>query len=296
MFRRRHFLKTAIVAAAVPAMAQSPPWGNPVLDIHLHPRQTPDLETAHLKGSGVARAVLLPNPDTEERATALLARYPNRFARFTNADIRRPDAAGRIRAAVADGAIGVGEVKHAVPLDGPGMRRIYEVAAELNVPVLMHFQEDGGFNSGIKRLPVILKAYPKTTFIAHANSWWANISAEVDDSIAYPPGKVKPGGLSDKILADYPNIYGDLSANSGQNALQRDLDFAAALLVRHRHKLMFGSDCGCRDGHGKDQPQPTPVGKCVARETLATLKRLASPELFRQITWENGHKLLRIRI
>jgi hypothetical protein len=33
----------------------------------------------------------------------------------------------------------------------------------------------------------------------------------------------------------------------------------------------------------------------LARETLTVLQKLASPEVFRKITWENGTKLLKLR-
>ena len=36
-------------------------------------------------------------------------------------------------------------------------------------------------------------------------------------------------------------------------------------------------------------------GKCVARETLTALKRHTKPDLFRKLTWENGHKLFKIK-
>jgi predicted TIM-barrel fold metal-dependent hydrolase len=223
-----------------------------------------------------------------------MAKYPDRFVRFTNADVRTPGSPNLIRAGLKGGAIGIGELKYPVQVDGPEMRRVYDIAAEFRVPVLIHFEE-GGFNSGLNRLPEILKSYPRTIFIGHAQSWWAHISADVDDKIGYPAGPVKPGGLTDKLLANYPNIYGDLSANSGRNALARDPEFAAAFLSRHRSKLMFGSDCPCRDGRGAGQPSRTPAlkDKCVARETLTLLRQLASPELFRTITWENGAELLR---
>ncbi len=32
----------------------------------------------------------------------------------------------------------------------------------------------------------------------------------------YPKGPVTPGGLTDRYLSDYPNLYGDLSAGSGR--------------------------------------------------------------------------------
>jgi hypothetical protein len=36
------------------------------------------------------------------------------------------------------------------------------------------------------------------------------------------------------------------------------------------------------------------AGKCVARETLALLKRSATQDVFQKIVWRNAHKLLRI--
>lgn len=266
-----------------------------MLDIHLHPRREGAEEIDHLEGSGVAKAVLLPGAATNNRAIAVAAKYKDRFVRFTNADVRESGSPDLIRSALKEGALGIGELKYPVPVDGAEMRRVYDIAAEFRVPVLIHFEE-GGFNSGIKRLPDLLKSYPRTTFIGHAQSWWSNISADVENEAGYPTGRVKPGGLTDKLLADYPNIYGDLSANSGRNALARDPDFTAGFLARHRQKLMFGSDCPCRDGNGAGQVSTSPAlkGKCVARETLTLLQRFASPDLFRTITWRNGVALLRI--
>jgi hypothetical protein len=84
-------------------------------------------------------------------------------------------------------------------------------------------------------------------------------------------------------------VYGDLSANSGRNALARDPEFAAGFLERHKAKLMFGSDCGCLDGHGVGQQQGGALkGKCTAQETLALLKKLAPPALFRRLVYDNG--------
>lgn len=291
---RRRFIRSAFAAAAISGLAAESPWGSPVLDIHLHPRRDGSQEIDHLEGSGVRKAVLLPGAGSGEQALAVMAKYPDRFVRFTNADVRTPGSAGLIRAGLKAGATGIGELKYPVQVDGPEMRRVYDIAAEFRVPVLIHFEE-GGFNSGLNRLPEILRSYPRTIFIGHAQSWWAHISADVDDKIGYPAGPVKSGGLTDKVLADYPNIYGDLSANSGRNALARDPEFAAAFLSRHRSKLMFGSDCPCRDGRGAGQPSRTPAlkDKCVARETLTLLQQLASPELFRTITWKNGAELLR---
>ena len=98
----------------------------------------------------------------------------------------------------------------------------------------------------------------------------------------------------------FRSLFGDLSANSGNNALSRDPSFTPDFLKRHQDKLFFGSDCSCTDGHGGGVSQANNpaaarlAGKCVARETLTVLKRSSSDEVFGKITWGNIHKLLRI--
>ena len=82
--------------------------------------------------------------------------------------------------------------------------------------------------------------------------------------------------------------------------LSRDAEFTGDFLRRHQDKLLFGSDCGCADGHGGGVSQGNNpaasrlAGKCVARETLTVLKRAASPEVFRKIAGDNAHQLLKI--
>ena len=49
-----------------------------------------------------------------------------------------------------------------------------------------------------------------------------------------------PGGLTDRYLSDYSNLYGDLSAGSGLNALTRDEDHAREFIQRHQYKLIYG--------------------------------------------------------
>jgi hypothetical protein len=72
-------------------------------------------------------------------------------------------------------------------------------------------------------------------------------------------------------------------------------------LKRHSAKLIFGSDCACADGKGGGVSQANNpaaarlAGKCVARETLALLQETASPVAFRQITWENAHRVYKLK-
>jgi predicted TIM-barrel fold metal-dependent hydrolase len=285
--------------AAPLILAEAPPWGGPVLDIHLHPKRDDDGEIKHMDGCGVMKAVILGGAAQQDRINGRMQKAPGRMAFFASVDVTRPDAIQVLREAAQNGAIGFGELKSRVAADGPEMKGVYELAAESGIPVLLHFQDGPKgetYNEGIQRFGAVLKAYPKTIFIGHANSFWANISTEAPSEIAYPKGPVKRGGVTDRLLSDFPNLYGDLSANSGRNALARDPEFAADFLKRHQNKLMFGSDCPCTDGAGAGQVSREPLiaGKCVARETLTALKEMTSPELFRKITWTNGTKLLKI--
>jgi len=314
---RRTFLQSALVMAAGSQVGAqdlaAPDWGGPVLDIHLHLRSTVEGNVHHLEGSGVTRAVLLTNVNAADRAKEAAAAYRGRFVRFASVDVTQPDAVVRLRQAIQDGAAGLGEIKSQVQAAGPEMQRLYALAAELHVPITIHFQEvnqpgsPGTYNTGLKKFDAMLKAFPTTTFIGHADAFWANVSADYAEDTAYPTGRIKPGGVTDRLLGDYPNMHADMSANSCNNFLNRDPDFAAGFLVRHQNKLMFGSDCACLDGRGTvaarqggappgaGTPAPRPLaGKCIARETLTALKHLTSPDVFRKITWENGTRLLRM--
>ena len=308
---RREFLAMLAAAAVAPATARQGAgndWGSPVFDLHFHLRQDPASNLAHLDGVGITKANLLTRGAVLDRVKSLQATAPNRFPSWFNSyDVAQPDAEKVLTQAVKDGAQGFGEMKFHVAADSPELRRAYALAADLRVPILIHFQEvdhfpnEGTWSTGFaKTFESILKAYPKTTFIGHADAFWANVSADYRNEAAYPTGPIARGGVTDRWLADYPNLFADMSANSGNNAMSRDHEFTADFLRRHQNKLLFGSDCSCTDGRGGGVSQNNNpaaarmAGKCVARETLTLLKGSASPEVFQKIVWGNVHTLLRI--
>jgi predicted TIM-barrel fold metal-dependent hydrolase len=308
LMTRREVLATTLAAAVVQKTQAEPSalWGGPVVDCHFHLRPGLDTNYVHMQGCEVSNALLLSRANATEQIQAMQAKYPGVFAWTATTDITKPDAEAILTAAVKQGALGLGEIKFHVASGGPELRRMYALAADLNVPILIHFQEvphfdgEGVFSTGFQHFETILKAYPKTKFVGHADAFWANISADYHNEAAYPGGPVKPGGITDKLLSDYPNLFGDLSANSCNNALSRDAEFTHGFLARHQEKLIFGSDCSCSDGKGGGISQSNnPVasrmaGKCVARETLSLLKQSASAGAFRKMAWKNGHRVWQI--
>ena len=311
MLTRRSFLGAVAASVAMPSLSargrQSNEWGSPILDFHHHLRARPADNLAHLDGAGIAKANLLTRATAAEQVATVQSASPGRFTWFASANIAQPENFDALTLAVKNGARGFGEMKLHLATDSAEFRRAYALAGELNVPILIHFQEvdhfpnEGTWSSGFAdKFESILKAYPKTTFIGHADAFWANVSADYRNEAAYPSGPIVRGGVTDRLLAAYPNLYGDLAANSGNNMLSRDADFTRDFLRRHQDKLFFGSDCSCADGRGSGVSQANNpaaarlAGKCVARETLTILQRSTTPEVFRKLTWGNAHRLLKL--
>jgi uncharacterized protein len=307
--QRRTFITSILSAAAAAPRVRAQadlPWGGPVLDTHLHLRRAADACFAHIQGCGVTNAILLTTAVDQSRAEAEMERRPGRFARSVSADPARPDSDRLFRDALKKGAVSIGELKFHLALDSPEMQRVYDIAAEMQVPVMMHIQTFPHFagelpyNTGYTQFDKVLRANPRTIFIGHGDLFWAHISADVPTDRGYPSGPIKAGGFTDRWLSDFPNLYADMSANSGNNALSRDPAFSRGFITRHKAKLIFGSDCSCTDGKGggisqNNNPEANRLaGKCVARETLSLLQRLASPEIFRRVTWENGMQLFKL--
>jgi predicted TIM-barrel fold metal-dependent hydrolase len=308
---RRTFLTTlAAVAVASHVRSQAPAdvpsWGGPVRDCHFHLR--PDLASnlAHMDGCGVSNAVILARDPTPDQLRAI-QQHGDRLTWAVSTDITTDGAAERLTAAVKQGALGFGEMKFHLAADAPAFQRAYALAADLGVPILVHFQEvphfdgEGVFATGFKTFHTMLRKFSGTTFLGHADAFWANVDAKYDDGAAYPTGPISRGGVTDLLLGDYANLFGDLSANSGNNAMSRDEEFTRDFLRRHQDKLIFGSDCSCVDGRGTGIAQANNpaaarlAGKCVARETLALLQRSTDPPLFRKLVFDNSRRIYKTR-
>jgi uncharacterized protein len=295
---RRGFLGALSLLAVTEGLPSPAPEG-PILDIHQHTNylgRTDQQLVAHQAYHQVTTSVLLPGAGwmdsivgNNASCAKLQADYPDMFVRFACSDVAESRTVDVLRGNVHRGAIGFGELKFHVAVDSPEMHRVYKLAEELQVPVLLHFEYEV-YNTSFERFESMLKAYPKVIFIGHAQTWWGNISADLDPTVMYPTGHVKPGGLTDRLLTDYANLYGDLSAGSGANAMTRDPDFAQDFLERHYKKLLWGSDCPCRDGKGEGQR-----GGCIAGQGLAALRKLITDRVkLRRILYENGAALYRL--
>jgi len=191
------------------------------------------------------------------------------------------------------GCIGIGEVMPNLPWEDPRMQNLLKCVEEAELPLV--FDMTGRVNCsygiydkpGMPGLRMCLEKFPKLKFIGHGPSFWAEMSELRDpsDIMGYPNYPVIGEGTVYTLMREYPNMYAELSAGSGYNALARDEDNAVKFLNEFADKIMFGTDI------------------CYADQKLGTadmLKRFRnegklSEDNFRKIACENAVKMFNIK-
>ncbi len=305
---RRKFLgaSTAMVVAATcrdtrgqekSAREVEAPDAIEIIDIHQHTNysgRTDEALVAHQRAMGITLTVLLPagrkyglaaECGGNQTVVDLARKHPKEFVYFANELPDIPEAKEEIEKYLDLGAIGIGEQKFPVECDSPHIEKIAAIAQERGVPVLLHFQHEA-YNLSFEKFYKILEKFPKANFIGHAQTWWGNIDRDHKQEVMYPKGKVTRGGLTDRYLSDYPNMYGDLSAGSGLNSMLRDEEHARWFLGRHQDKLLYGSDCNDSAGQGE---------MCQGAQTIAAIRRLAPKGAAqRKIFRENARRVLKL--
>jgi predicted TIM-barrel fold metal-dependent hydrolase len=272
---RRKFIATT-ATAALPCLALGRKPKQEIIDLHQHTNysgRNDERMIRHQRAMGIKWTVLLPagrlyglaaNCGGNKSVRKIAVKNPRNYVHFANEISDHPECIATIETFLKKGAVGIGEQKFRVECDSKHIQRIAELAQEYDVPVLMHF-EHGNYNTGIERFHTILEKFPKVNFIGHAQTWWGNIDKKHDQTVMYPKGSVTPGGISDRLMGDYPNMFGDLSAGSGLNALIRDEAHTVKFIHRHREKLIYGSDCNDIIGRGPS---------CSGSRAIGTIRRL----------------------
>lgn len=213
---------------------------------------TPEQLVDTMNCRGIDMAVMLPMETPEltssycltDRVIEAAERYPERLIPFIHFDPRKPRAVELIEHFAEHPQVrGFGEFVDPLPFDDPLRTKMYAKCGELGLPVVFYSSGNASLDEqGLPRLEKCLKEYPDTIFIGHGPGWWSAISADDDGSCGYPDGPVEPGGAADRFLQEYENMYADISASSGYNAMTRDPEFTQGFIDRNWHKLLFATD------------------------------------------------------
>lgn len=210
------------------------------------------LNPVHLRPDGSHPGIPL------EDILAAYNKYPDRFVPGYCPDPNLDDAAKWFEDAVKIHGIRIcGEWKFRMLLDNPHCLELFRKAGELGCPVVAHFDAPyikdkksgqqtyyplwyGGTMDNFSRT---LSACPDMIFLGHGPGFWREISGQSDENPkTCPDGPVKSGGRLYDLLETYPNLYVDLSAGSGLNALKRDPQHAKTFLNHYADRIMFARD------------------------------------------------------
>jgi hypothetical protein len=233
-----------------------------MIDVHKHviiEDATPEKLMAHMDILGVEKAWLLTweaiDGGTYEGFVRVSSgavwsahrRWPGRFIPFCGIDPRIENAPERVRRFAEQGFKGYGESKIRLCIDSPWLQEIYRVCGDLEMPVLIHIDVPltgpEWYNPDIDGLFRMASIFPRTTFVGHGPGFWREISGDADgDRAPYPEGPIKPHGKLPELLKEHSNVYADISAGSGLNALSRDPGFADGFIKDYAHKLLYGTD------------------------------------------------------
>jgi len=231
---------------------------------------TPEQLLVRYKELDIDQAVLLPlvNPEfylpqSVEEILDICDEFPGRFIPFCNID---PRAWNNTPTSPLDelftyykqrGCKGIGEVMPNLWFLDPLVQNLFRHAQNAGFPLIFDINTRVGHGAygladeaGLPQLEMCLRHYPKLNILGHGPAFWAEISRleTPADRHGYPSYPLRGEGVVPTLLRRYPNMWGDLSAGSGYNALARDPDYAVKFLNEFQDKLLFGTDiCGPQD-------------------------------------------------
>jgi predicted TIM-barrel fold metal-dependent hydrolase len=247
------------------------------IDIHVHTRKvpgpqrngkqpyaTPEQLLERYDKLGIEQAVLLPGgspecahqPQSIDEILEICEKYPGRFIPFMNVDPRsignhwEADLGIIISHYKKLGCKGIGEVTANLWFLDPLVQNLFKHAEQYELPLTFHIgHKPGGCyglidNPGLGQLEESLKRFPKLKFFGHSQAFWAEMAPlkHHSDREGYPDYPIEEEGAVPKLFRKYPNLYGDLSAGSGCNALKRDPAYAVKFLTEFQDRLFFGTD------------------------------------------------------
>ena len=187
------------------------------------------------------------------------------------------------------GCRGIGEFMPNMPFLDPMVQNVFRHAQDVGLPLTFDITTriGGAYglydDPGLPQLEFSLRRFPKLNIVGHGPPFWAEMG-RLDtpaDRAGYPSYPIREEGVVPKLFRRYPNMWGDLSAGSGYNALARDPNHAVQFINEFQDRLMFGTDiCAPTD--------PLPLAKFLIglRDT-----RRISETVFQKIARGNAIRL-----
>lgn len=264
--------------------------------ISTHKEMLPHFEKLNIvKGVVLAGGALLPDLPGNEECEAIYQADPVHYAWMCSPEPLNPDTVyDTLKNCKDRGAVGVGELTVNLPLTDPALTALFDAAGKLQLPVTLHMSPEVGCSYGVvdgPGLPLLeecLGRFPDTVFVGHSACFWCEISGDAPTASrernGYPKTAVLPGGRITELLEKYPNLYCDLSATSGGQAILRDEAHGLHFLERFADRMIFATDM---IKVGSEYPLYTWLDQMAEEGKL-------SMETYRKICRGNAEKLYRL--
>ena len=241
------------------------------IDLHLHltPFQIPKLGKMnlasagnmipHLEELGIEKGVLMSSGEkglpfgTNKANKKICDKFPGRYYWMCSISPKSKEPVyERLARFKAEGAIGIGELTYNHKLTDPFLQEVFAAAEKLDMPITMHMSPEEGYSYGVvddPGLPMledVLRKFPKLKILGHSQTFWIEMSGDApkdkEGRNSWGSGPIVPGGRVPELFEKYPNLYGDLSANSAGQAIMRDEAFGLAFLETYADRLFFATD------------------------------------------------------
>jgi predicted TIM-barrel fold metal-dependent hydrolase len=238
-------------------------------------------------------------PQSNEEILEMCRRYPGRFLPACNIDPRgiknsvETDFSIWLDWYKAQGCILIGEFMPNLPFLDPLVQNFFKYAERSGLPLTFDISDRLGGDyglfdePGLPQLEKCLQNFPDLIIFGHGPAFWAEIGQleNLEDRARYPEYPIKEEGVVPGLLRRYENMWGDLSAGSGYNALARDPEYAAKFLTEFQDKLCFGTDM-CK----ADAVVPLPRFMIELKESGRI-----SQNVFNKIARENAIKVFNLQ-
>ena len=299
-----------------------------IIDVHAHAYAFKRRVTCHISGvsfltaaelieymdsKDIDKAVIQPlnssetpsEPQSIGEVLEICDMFPGRFIPFCSPEPRQPIPDHQITVSLFVkmleeykqlGCKGVGEFIPRLPWNDFRVERLLEACGKTQMPVVFHTttHDTGCYGLldyiGLPLLENALAKFPDTILVGHSPAFWSEISGDVDPNTkhGYVQGPVTDGGAVVRLMRNYPNLYCDLSAGSGCNAITRDKEFTWGFLKEFQDRLMFGQDI-C---------SPAQMPGMLQKEFLteALEQGNITRDIYDKIMWRNADRILGLNL
>ncbi len=213
-----------------------------------------------MKDRGIDVSVLMTTStddsfNSNNEAIRIIKKYPESFMYMACVDTDQTydGILEDVRKEKSRGAIGIGELVVNKSIEDEDIRNLFKACQEEKMPILFHMAPGfGGSYYGIYDKPLLpfldkaLGDFPDLIIIGHSQPFWFEMfnrdpQASEDLRNDYPKERGIEEGSLFELMRRHDNLYCDISANSGSNALINH-DKGISFINEFQDRILFGTD------------------------------------------------------